>query len=143
MIKNQLLKNKRSGFLVLTFTLLVSAMVLTVVTGVLLRSTGDIIKTSDSEKSLRAWSTVNACAEYALGQLASTSDSVAGWSYVGGYSLAVGSETCYIYPIVASGTAKLIMASSTVANFTKKLLVEVATNTPRVIINSWKEVADF
>lgn len=143
MINNFYFNRRREGFLVLTLTLLISAVILIIVTGSLLRSTGDMIKTADSEKSLKAWSTVNACAEYALGQLASTSDSVAGWSYAGGYSLAVGSETCYIYPIETSSTSKLIKASSTVANFTKKLLVEVATNTPRVIINFWKEVADF
>jgi hypothetical protein len=143
MTNNFYLNRRNGGFLVLTLTLLVSAVILVIVTGSLLRSTRDIIKTADSEKSLKAWSVVNACAEYALGQLASTSDTVLGWSYAGGNSLSVGGETCYIYPIEASSTSKLIKASSTVANFTKKLLIEVATNTPRMIITSWKEVADF
>jgi hypothetical protein len=57
--------------------------------------------------------------------------------------LSVGDETCYIYPVVASGTDRLIRASSTVSGFTRKILIDVATNTPKVVVSSWEEVADF
>jgi len=136
-------KTKKSGFLVLTLVLLVSASVLIIVTGLLLRSIGEVKETSDSEMAIKAWSIVNACGEYALGQLASTTDAV-GWTYSGDYSLPVGDETCYIYPIEDGvGGTKLIKASSTVSIFTRKILIEVATNTPNLVINYWKAVADF
>ena len=132
------LKNKKNnqGFLVLTMVLLVCAAVLIIATGSLLRSISQTNESADSENSLKAWSTVNACGEYALGQLASN------WTYSDDGSLNVGSETCY-YTLADSGTSKLIKASSTVAGFTKKILIEVTTNTPKVVINSWTEVADF
>jgi len=133
-------KNKKSnqrGFLVLTMVLLVCATVLIIATGSLLRSISQTNESADSENSLKAWSAVNACGEYALGYLASM------WNYAGGEPLSVGSSTCYIYPIIASGTSELIRASSTVSGFTKKILIEVATNTPSIVINSWTGVADF
>ena len=135
-------KNGQKGFLVLTMTLLVCATILIVVAGIILRSISQMKASNDSEASYEAWSTVGACGEYALNQLASTTGS-AGWSYAGGSLLAVGDETCYIYPIVNSGNDKLIEASSTVSTFTKKILIDVATNTPKVKVVSWKEVSDF
>lgn len=136
---------KEGGFLVLTMVLLVSAVVLAVGAGIMLRSIGEITETSDSEMALKAWSTVNACGEYAVLEL-STTTSHDGWAYGGAEEVLVGDDNnpCYIYPIEDGGSgAKLIKASSTVSNFTRKLLIEVATNTPSVIINSWELVADF
>lgn len=142
--------NKRTGgFLVLTLTLLVSATVLIIATGILLRSLSQVNESADTENSLKAWSTVNACGEYALSQMmastTSTSTTAANWNFASttGQSLSVGSQTCYIYPVVASGTDKVVHASSTVSNFTKKISIDLATNTPSLIINSWTEVADF
>lgn len=135
-------KKAQGGFLVLTMILIVSATVIIVATGMLLRSISEVNESADSEMSLKAWSVVNACGEHAVGQLASSTDSV-GWGYGGDESLPVGGETCYIYPIETVGSAKQIKASSTVSSFTKKILIEVATNTPRLIVNSWTEVANF
>lgn len=137
------IKRKQGGFLVLTMVLLVSATVLAIATGLMLRSIGDVNDSGDTENSFKAWSTVNACGESALFQLASTTEGN-GWStYLGGESLSVGDNSCYIYAIVDSGSAKIIQASSTVSGFTKKIEIKVATNTPTVSLDYWKEVADF
>jgi hypothetical protein len=139
-------KNKKNngGFLVLTMVLLVCAVVLAVATGILFRSIGEANQSADSEKSLKAWGMVNACAEYALAKLATTAGGLPGWAYAGEESLDIDTESCYIYPILdGNNGAKIINASSTVSGFTKKISIEVATNTPRVIVNSWEEVADF
>jgi hypothetical protein len=143
-------KKNKGGFLVLTMVLLVTAVVLLISAGVMLRSIGDINQSSDSENSLKAWSAVTACGEYALGQLASTTGSV-GWSYAGDVSsddlvppLELGGETCYIYPVEdGNDGAKIVKASSTVSGFTRKILIEVATNAPSIVVNSWDYVADF
>lgn len=137
-------KSKKEGFLVLTMTLLVSATVLIIVTGILLRSIGQVSESGDSGAALRAWSAVNACGEYALNKLTADAGGV-GWGYAGGESLTVGStsDSCYIYPVEASGTDQVIKASSTVSGFTRKILIDVATNTPKVEVSSWAEVADF
>jgi len=145
--KNKFLKNfinSNDGFLVLTMVLIVGAVVLTVTVGIFLRSIDQMNGTRDSELSLQAWSTVNACGEYALGQMATSSSLLPGWTYSGNESLSVGSETCYIYSITdGDSNSKLIKASSTVKNFTKKILIEVATSTPSILISSWREVSDF
>lgn len=136
-------KKNKGGFMVLTMVLLVCAAVLVITTGIFLRTIGQVSQSGDSESSLRAWGSVNACAEYALWQMASTTET-SGWSYTGDETLSVGDDTCYIYQVedTASST-KIIKASSTVSFFTKKIMVEVATNTPSVVINIWEEVADF
>ena len=146
MIRN----TKKRGFLVLTMVLLVCATVLIVVTGILLRSITQVNETADSEKSLTAWSTVNACGEYALLQMiastTSTSTTADNWNYGGGQTEMIGDNQnpCYIYPVsTESNGFKLVKASSVISSFTKKILIEVATNTPSLVINSWKEVADF
>jgi hypothetical protein len=142
--------NKNRGFMVLTMILLVCATVLIIVTSILLRSVGQINETISSEKSIKAWGAVNACGEYALGKMiASTSatTTASNWSYAGNENLNIplsnGEETCYIYPVIASGTTKIIRASSTVSSFTRKIVIEVATNTPTTTINHWNIVADF
>jgi hypothetical protein len=133
---------KNKGFLVLTMVLLVCAVVMIVSAGSLFRSINDANEGTDSERALKAWSTVNACGEYALAQIAPLS----GWTeYTGDGQLEVGEDLniCYIYPIEDSEGSKIINASSTVSDFTKKISIKVATNTPKVIITSWEEVADF
>jgi len=134
----------------MTMVLIVCSIILIVVTGSLLRSMSQGSQTSGSEKSLKAWSVVNACGEYTLAQMVASSSATTtamNWEFgsTTGMQLNVGAETCYIYPVgagVASGS-KLIKASSTVSGFTRKLQIEVATNTPVIILNSWEYVADF
>lgn len=137
--------NNKKGFFVLTTVILLSATVLITVVGITLNSIDNINNSADSEKALKAWSTVTACAEYALMELSTTTGGLQGWEYASttGQALLVGSSTCYIYPIIASGTDRIIRASSTVSEFTRKILVDVATNTPSILINSWEEVVDF
>ena len=91
--------------------------------------------------SARAWAAANGCVEYALGQFSIASTS---WStYTGDNALSIGGNSCYVYTITATGTSMLIRASSTVATYTRKLQVIVATNTPQSVLSSWQEVGDF
>lgn len=132
----------------MTMVLIVCSTILIVVTGSFLRSLSQGSQTSDSEKSLKAVAVVDACGEYALAQMVASSSATTtatNWNYSGNVPLSVGSESCYIYSIgagVASGS-KLIKASSTVSGFTKKVSIEVATNSPQIILNYWEYVADF
>ncbi len=139
--------------MVLTLILIVCTTILIITTGSFLRSLSLGRQIADSENSLKAWSIVNACGEYVLNQMvASTSATTTAinWNYgsttgmllegVGGTE-----ETCYIYPVEDTGAAghKLIKASSTVSGFNRKILIEVATNTPEISVHSWEYVADF
>ena len=142
------LKKDKKGFLVLTMVILVSATVLIIATGSLLRSITEMNQSTDSENSLKAFSVTSSCGEYALLNMmassTSSSTTATNWIYAGSLqkSLDVGDETCYINT-VASGTSRVIKTFSTVSSFTKKMQIIVATNTPKVLVTSWKEVADF
>jgi len=146
------IKKNNKGFITLTLILLSGAVVLAIATGILLRAISDVRETADSENSLKAWSAVNACGEHALLQMIASSTSTTTTAVNWNYASTTGQElddigdsgnSCYIYRVTDSGTAKLIKASSTVASFTRKILIEVATNTPSLKINSWNYVADF
>lgn len=135
----------QKGFIGLITILTASAIALLIGSTILLKSITEATISLDEENSGRAWAGVNACVEKALLELSSTTGSV-GWNYLGGETVAVGDYSCYILPIDISGgtsSSRLIKASSTVNNFTRKLSVSVATNTPAVEITSWTEVADF
>ena len=112
-------KRIKSGFLVLTIVLLVGATILAISTGILMRSISKVNQIADFESSSKASMIVNSCAEYALGQMATTSTTTVGWSYSGGESLSIDSEMCYIYPVEDGDLGiKIIKASSTVSAFT-------------------------
>lgn len=144
----------KKGFISLMTILLVSATALIISSTILLKSITETTVSSDEEFSNRAWSAVNACGEYALVHLAVASttgyaSTTNGWNYQGQYELTdlgADGDSCYIYPIDISGGAsstRLIMASSTVNDFTRKISIVVATNTPVVEVTSWELVADF
>lgn len=137
----------KKGFISLIVILIASATALIISSTILLKSITEATVSADEESSNKALAAVNACAEYALIHLASTTYYTNGWAnYQGDEELTIGLEgnSCYIYPITETGTStpRTIHASSTVRDFTRKLSVSVATDTP-VTVTSWQLVADF
>jgi hypothetical protein len=146
--------NYQKGFIALITILSASAIALLISSTILLKSVTEATYSIDEESSAKAWATVNACGEYALYNLASTTNSGGSEWYTfnsagDGMSLDIGDteHSCYIYTIVgttvSTSSPRIIHASSTVNNFTRKLSITAATNTPSVIVSSWSEVADF
>jgi type II secretory pathway component PulK len=141
----------KRGFIALITILTVSAIALVISSTILLRSVTEARISIDEESTNQAWATVNACAEYALVHMAVASTtnyatSSNGWNYEGGDTVSVGGNSCRILPIDISGGAtstRLVNASSTVNDFTRKVSIVVATNTPSINVSSWQIVADF
>ena len=145
----------KQGFIALITILLVSAIAVIISSSILLKSITESRLSTDEESATVAWATVNACAEYALIHLASTTVSgypstTNGWNNFAtssGLSVSNGANSCYIYSILnnAGGTSspRQINASSTVNNFTRKLSIIVATDTPAISVTAWTDVADF
>jgi type II secretory pathway component PulK len=139
----------KKGFIALITILTVSAVALVISSTILLKSVTEAQLSRDEEAATKAWATVNACAEVAVFSLASTSNNgVAVWTT--GYptslqEVTVGTNTCYYVITGGTGTstARTINASSTVSNFTRKMSVVVATNTPGLSVDSWELVAEF
>ncbi|MEI6528740.1 MAG: hypothetical protein WCO10_03700 [bacterium] len=142
MITDLAKNNKTGGFVVLATVLMVSAVVVMIGSGVLLRSISSSNNSLAEEQSVHSTVSANSCAEYAMLQLSTTTGGLPGWSYVGGQSLSLGSDTCS-YSVVNADSAKSVKASSTVSGFVHKIQVVVATSTPTMSISSWKDVADF
>jgi hypothetical protein len=139
---------KKRGFIALMVILTVSAIALVISSTIILRSVTEATVSIDEESANKAWAIVNACAEKALYNLASTTgDGVAVWNaYDGAEEVLIDDYSCYILSIDNSGgasTERIVNASSTVNNFTRKVSITVATNTPSLDVESWEMVADF
>ena len=145
------LKENKKGFISLLTVLTISAVAILMSSAVLLKSITAANLTVDEEWSAKTEATVDACAEHAMIHLASAtttgySTTTNDWNYAGSESLSVAGNSCYIYPIDISGglaTSRVVHASSTVNNFTRKLSITVATNTPAVSVSAWNLVPDF
>ncbi|MEI6396902.1 MAG: hypothetical protein WCO48_02435 [Candidatus Taylorbacteria bacterium] len=131
----------KSGFVAMITVLIITAVSLILGTTMILKSISHASMSASELYSAQAWASANSCVEYALGQFSIASTS---WStYAGGNTLSIGGNNCYVLPISATGTSLLINASSSVASFSRKLQVVVATNTPQSVVSSWQEVGDF
>ena len=145
----------KKGFIALITVLTVSAVALVIASTILLKSITESTVSGDEISVDTAEATVDTCGEYALIHLASTTitgyaSTSNGWNNYNvstGNSVSIGGNSCYIYPIlnIGGGTSspRQINASSTVNNFTRKLAITVATNTPAISVTSWQLVPDF
>jgi len=150
----------RRGFVALVTILIVTAISLILGTSIIMKSiTQSTLSVAEGQAS-QAWASANACAEYALSRLAengtTTWDLVDPAGYKGNETLPNGIITdigndplgdpvsCSILPITAGANeSRIINATSTVGEFTRKIQVIAATNTPSIVITSWGEVGDF
>ena len=131
---------------------LISILIITTVsiiigTTVVLKSVSHATISLSEIYSTKAWAAANGCVEYVLGQysVASTSwDFATTTGYKGDETRTIGDVSCYISPIVATGSdARLVKVYSAVSSYARRLQVVVATNTPQSVISSWQEVGDF
>ncbi len=136
---------KEKGFISLVAIMTISAVALVIASAVLLRSITEAIISVDEESSNLAWAAANACGEIAVWKLATTTVNLSGsWDYNGDVELDVGDNTCYINSIIGTGNdPRTVQVHSTVNNFIRKLQIEVSTNTPAIIVDSWELIADF
>ena len=133
-IQNQ--KNK--GFIALVSVLIVGALILTVSVGASLRSIDETTISLGEQESNRALSMANLCAEQALLKLTTIPN------YVGNESINVDGQSCDILTVGGVGnTERIIQTQSTVANYTKKIKIDIDQISPTTTISSWVQVSDF
>ena len=131
----------KKGFIALISVLIITAVSIIIGTTVVLKSISHASESLSELYSAQAWSSASGCVEYALGQISVSSTTFS--TYTGSTTMSVGSIPCQIMPIVTSGTSIVVKASSTVASYSRRLQVTVATNTPQSVISSWQELGDF
>lgn len=157
MIKSFIYNDDR-GFVALITILIVTSIALILGTTIILKSITQGTNSLADEQAAQAWAAANACAEYALARISTNGTST--WDIVSGYrgneSLPNGSianigltpsgsnVSCSIATIEAgTNDSRIIKATSTVGDFTRKIRISAATNTPSLVISSWSEVGDF
>lgn len=128
---------RQSGFIALISILIISALMLLVGVGMVLRAVGETRISIVSEHAARARAAVTSCAEYALMQLKNSS------SYAGNQTLNIGGDPCTILPIGGSGGAnRTVQTTSTVNGATRNVFIRVQVIDPTMTV-TWQNVPTF
>ncbi len=126
------------GFSSLISVLIVGAIGVSVTTMLMLLGVSSIKSSIVGDEGDRARFMADTCAEEALQKLLEDT------SYIGGESLSLDGLTCDILTVGGTGnTNRTVQAESTVGNATRRVVVEIDTVQPRIILTSWQEVGNF
>lgn len=126
------------GYVLLLSVLVVVVIGTAVATSLLLWSVTDAHTSLASQQSSRARALAQTCAEEALSQLERDT------AYAAGTTLTFDDDSCTIEAISGSGaTNRVIQASGTAGDVTRRVEVAVDTVARPPVISSWQEVADF
>lgn len=129
---------RNNGFVALASVLILAAIFLSISIGVASQalSGSNIAITQYSYVQARALS--DACAEYALMELARV------LNYGGDESILIDGEECDILPIIGIGdTEKIIMTKSTIGEYTYRTRIVALHESTTLEINAWEEVVSF
>lgn len=135
----------KGGFITLTATLIIMAVMLLVVRGISLQAIDDAQVSSAVEQYTKARYLAEACAEYALMELSNDS----GFSDSGEQSAGLGDDSCEVIDIDLDAPTTTLQVQGIVGDNTYQYRAEIvmstttATTTPSVVIYSWEEVDSF
>jgi hypothetical protein len=132
-------KKKEEGFIALTSVSLLSGFFIILFMGMFFSATEGVERVLDREKSVKALSLANSCAEIALNEL---------WkdvNYIGGEMKAISGDLCEIKDVQYFGIYGVaIKTEAGVDGQYKKIQVEIDTeNWPLLEIIDWREVSLF
>lgn len=128
------LKKRENGFIALVLILVILAVVLMVGIGLNLSSISELKMGFQKNLFSRAYYLANLCAEDALMKLKENSN------YLGNETINIGDDSCTILAIEGNWTIKVSGLSS---NQVKKIKIVVSQINPKMVVDSWQEVADF
>ena len=127
----------KNGFAVLIGVLIVGAFGVAVVLYLVLSGLYYYQNSFVLEQSNTAKATTNACAEIALNKIQLCS------STVGIGNTQINGQTCNYEIINNGGQLRTIQISSIVGTITRKVKILVNQIDPKIVLNSWQEVASF
>lgn len=130
------LKNieRQKGLVALMTVLIILVIALVIGIGLTLRSIAGVTMSLQKIQSSEAYYLANLCAEQALMKLKENRD------YPGGETINAQKGQCTILPVEGKW---IIKVSATSSNQVKKMIIVIDKISPKMIINSWEEVADF
>ncbi len=125
---------KQKGLVALMAVLIILVIALAIGIGLSLRSITGMIMSLQNVQSSEAYYLTNLCAEQALMKLKENRD------YPGAETINVQEGQCTILPVEGRW---IIKVSATSSDQVKKMVIVINKISPKMIINSWEEVADF
>jgi len=129
---------RRRGFIALMSVIIAGAVALAIGIGISLRSIDQENMSINQQESQRAQALTDFCAETALMKIESVLD------YSGEIISLNAEEMCEIISIEGVGNSnRTIKILATAGDYTKKIRIVISQISPKIIISSWEEVADF
>lgn len=132
-----LYENRKEGYIALISVLIISAIV------VLIATSASLVSISESDMGLeenQAWESfylATACAEEALQKIQDSS------SFSGSGNLSLGQGSCTYTVTKLTSQNRVITASGTVRNITRKVKITLDKINPNINITFWQQVVDF
>lgn len=134
---------KMKGFIALTTTLTIFAIILLVGISISLLSITEAKMGLQKVQSSQAYYLANLCAEWALIELRDTNGSYTGEETILGEDLGLSGGSCEIFLIERITSDWIVKVIAEFSNQTKKMKIVVDKVRPRIEIDSWQEVAEF
>jgi len=125
------------GFIALITVLIILGIILIIGLGISFLSVEEASMGLQKSQSSQAYYLANLCAEEAIMKLRENS------SYQGNETIPVGNNNCQIRPVQITGGKWVIEALGDFSSQIRKIRIVVTQINPRIIIQSWQEVADF
>ncbi len=127
------------GFIALTSVSLLSAFFILLFVGMFFSATESVERILDKERSVKALSLANSCAEIALNELWKNDE------YGGGEMKSIHGEVCEIKDMEYFGIhGKVVKTEAEIDGQYKKIQIEInAENWPALDIIAWREVSEF
>lgn len=125
------------GYIALISILIISATVVLIATSASLFSIGEADMGLEQNQSWEAYYLATACAEEALQQIENSD------KFSGSGNLSLGQGNCTYMVTKLTKQNRIITASGTVGNISRKIKITIDKIKPNINITSWQEVADF
>ena len=125
----------QKGFVALISAIVISVALLLIVAALSFSSFYGRYNILDAELKERSLGIAEACGDHALLEL--TNDP----SYTGNATTTIGSDSCYIGPVVVAGAQRTFKTRSMYKNYYSNLEISFDTSTFSVL--SWKEIPNF
>lgn len=129
--------NSVEGYTTLISVIISGAIGTSIALSLLTISLNSIQTNFTNNRSIRARTVAEACAEIALLKIQSDTN------YVGGDNITIDDAAGSYAVSNLGGQNKEIQALASIGSITSKLKIEINQVTPNIIISSWQEVADF
>jgi hypothetical protein len=128
---------KQQGAIILISIIVVGAIGVAITLSLLLLGVGNSRTSFAFEQSGQAKGLANACAEEALRQIVNLS------TFTGSGNFHLGQGSCDYNVTGQGGQNRIVTAEGEIGTIVRKVKVVISAVSPKIILTSWQETADF